>query len=150
MNEQWRKIKPGYMVSSYGRVIGAKGSILKPWKHRSGHLYVALGKGDKHQVHRLVIEAFGEPQPHGTECRHLDGNPTNNHISNLAWGTRKENIDDHKSHKDRHAKSKFSFAEAAAIRALLTGRYGEQKEMADKLGVSVSTIHRIANNHTYA
>jgi DNA-binding CsgD family transcriptional regulator len=32
------------------------------------------------------------------ECRHLDGDPTNNNVSNLQWGTRKDNVADAKRH----------------------------------------------------
>jgi len=42
-------------------------------------------------VHRLVIEAFVEPQPSNMECCHYDGNPANNHLTNLRWDTRSEN-----------------------------------------------------------
>lgn len=49
--------------------------------------------GLKHtvNVHRIVLTTFVGPRPNGMECRHLDGNKTNNHLSNLAWGTRSEN-----------------------------------------------------------
>lgn len=45
-------------------------------------------------VHGLVLLAFVGPCPDGLQCRHLDGNPANNHVSNLAWGTRIENAQD--------------------------------------------------------
>lgn len=32
------------------------------------------------------------------ETRHLDGDKTNNHVLNLAWGTVKENSDDRQRH----------------------------------------------------
>lgn len=50
------------------------------------------------RVHVLVLEAFDRPRPKGAVCRHLDGNPINNHLSNLAWGTHKENTEDRKRH----------------------------------------------------
>lgn len=43
-------------------------------------------------VHRLVASAFLGPCPGGQEVRHLDGNPQNNAVTNLAYGTRTENI----------------------------------------------------------
>ena len=48
-------------------------------------------------VHRLVLEAFVEPA-NGRVCRHLDGTRTNNALSNLKWGTAKENSADAKNH----------------------------------------------------
>jgi len=89
-----------YYVSIDGRILSKKtenGKILSPIVSRSGHMYVFLYKNRKMfkvWVHRAVLEAFFGPPGKGQECRHLDGNPSNNHISNLSWGTRKENIED--------------------------------------------------------
>lgn len=57
---------------------------------------VQLGRGNSHRpVHRLVLEAFVGPCPEGmTVGRHLDDDPNNNHISNLAWGTVSDNSKD--------------------------------------------------------
>ncbi len=50
------------------------------------------------RVHVLVAEAFIGPRPEGSECRHLNGNPADNRVSNLAWGTRSENNRDAVAH----------------------------------------------------
>lgn len=51
------------------------------------------------KMHRIVIETYGPPQPTPKhEVRHLDGCRTNNHIDNLAWGTRAENYADSVKH----------------------------------------------------
>lgn len=42
----------------------------------------------------MVCEAFHGLRPEGMEVRHLDGNSQNDAASNLAWGTRSENIRD--------------------------------------------------------
>lgn len=42
----------------------------------------------------MILEAFEGPCPDGEECRHLDGDPTNNLPDNLAWGTHKQNCED--------------------------------------------------------
>jgi hypothetical protein len=50
-------------------------------------------------AHRLLGLTFlGEPEDPRHEIRHWDGNPWNNSISNLLWGTRSENERD----KERH------------------------------------------------
>jgi hypothetical protein len=54
-------------------------------------------------VHHLVLLAFKGPCPKGMEARHLDGDPSNNKISNLRWGTPKKNMQD----RDKHGKTKF-------------------------------------------
>jgi hypothetical protein len=65
-------------------------SISKCW----GYFQVKIsGKnGTKLKaVHRLVLQTFVGPCPEGMEARHLDGSKYNNHLSNLAWGTRQQN-----------------------------------------------------------
>ena len=112
MVEQWRDI-PGYegryQVSDLGRVRSldhrvrlvvkgvettrlSPGRILKPGPARSGHLTVALGRGNSKQVHALVLLAFVGPYPEGMEVLHGDDDPTNNRLNNLRYGTRSENL----------------------------------------------------------
>lgn len=69
-----------------------KGRVLRPGKIGSlEHLHVVLAGRVDRTVHSLVLEAFVGPCPEGMEARHLDDNPTNNHLSNLVWGSRSEN-----------------------------------------------------------
>jgi hypothetical protein len=71
---------------------------------KSEHQLVWLRKDGKtvaKNVHRLVAEAFLGPCPDGMECCHIDGDPTNNHLSNLRWDTRKSNRIDAIRHGSR-------------------------------------------------
>lgn len=97
-DEVWRTIQgaPGYSVSSHGSISGPRGK-LHPMKSDSGHLYVFIHR-KRQYIHRLVLSVFFGPCPIGMECRHLDGNPENNNIQNLTWGTRQENADDRRRH----------------------------------------------------
>ena len=52
-------------------------------------------------LHTLILLAFRGPCPPGMECRHLNGDPTDNRAENLAWGTKVENAED----RDRHGTS---------------------------------------------
>lgn len=111
--ERWRPVlgfEGIYEVSDRGRVKrivpvlnGPAGYILRPGpsSHPGGYVLVGLrrdGKPTTHTVHKLVLQAFVGPRPPGMECRHMDGNPTNNALSNLRWGTRKENMRDQLRH----------------------------------------------------
>lgn len=107
-----REIKPGYAISEDGRVwsaivpghkprIGTVWKELGPSPQKSGHMRVWFGRNDMRYVHVIVLEAFVGPCPSGLECRHLDGNPANNNLWNLCWGTRKENGED----RIRHGRS---------------------------------------------
>ena len=89
-----------YDVSDWGRVWGVRrertrGGIRTLVKNSpAGHLAVALygnGRRERWLVHRLVLAAFVGPCPEGMEVRHLDGDPTNNSLDNLAYGTKGEN-----------------------------------------------------------
>jgi hypothetical protein len=46
-------------------------------------------------VHHLVLLAYGPPRPSPSHVSmHADGTRTNNHESNLSWGTQRQNIHD--------------------------------------------------------
>lgn len=107
--EEWRDI-PGwedrYQVSDHGRVRSTRTltdgivteRILKQRPlPKGGHLRVALCKGGvckDYRVHNLVLMAFVGPWPEGHVCCHWDDDPTNNHLSNLRWGTISDNAND--------------------------------------------------------
>lgn len=93
--EIWKSIKdfPDYLVSSYGRVKGKSGKILKQSKKKEGYLQVTLCNISRKSalVHILVAEAF-IPNPSQKPCvNHIDGDKTNNNISNLEYVTISEN-----------------------------------------------------------
>lgn len=48
----------------------------------------------KHQVHRLVLAAFDGPRPANVWCCHGDDNRGNNVLTNLSWGSPRDNADD--------------------------------------------------------
>lgn len=57
------------------------------------------------------------------ECCHDDGNPANNHLSNLKWGTKLDNADDKHRHGtmyrgEPHHYSKLTEAQVREIRRL--------------------------------
>lgn len=79
--------------------------ILRPAPGARGHLgvvlYLSESKGLKY-VHHLVMEAFVGPRPEGFDIRHLNGNPSDNRLSNLRYGTRRENVLDTVHHGMHH------------------------------------------------
>lgn len=112
-----------YEVSNLGRVRSvekrvrtARGTRLRPSVVRKlsanprGYLTVNLSRGEAgsrtQHVHTLVLSAFVGPRPEGMEARHLDGNPANNSIANLAWGTHSENNLDRVRHGTHHLASR--------------------------------------------
>lgn len=67
-----------------------------------GHVRVTLHKDAKrkiHFVHALMLAAFVGPRPDPeSEIRHLNGDPSDNRIENLAYGTHAENVADMMRH----------------------------------------------------
>lgn len=174
--EVWKPIKHFegiYEVSSYGRVKSlsrmitygqykkqSKEILLKPQKDKNGYVTYSLSKNGftrSYLAHRLVADAFITQPNEGTEINHIDCNKENNHIENLEWVTRAENI--------RHA-----FANGLMVRhkgskngsALLTEEQvikikkdiSEGKlylrEIAKKFGVSLTCISHINNGNTWS
>lgn len=96
---------------------------VKPNIDRDGYHIVCLchdGHKRTLHVHALVLKTFAGPCSDGMVCRHLDGNKTNNHVSNLAWGTPKENSQDMILHGtsrkgDKHNMAKLTDSDVLAI-----------------------------------
>ena len=103
--EIWKDIDGyhGYQISNFGRVrsfvnnrhgLCEEWHMLKPVKGMDGRHTVCLGRGNRYLVSRLVATAF-IPNPGNLPIvRHMDDNPSNNHVSNLAWGTQTDNMQD--------------------------------------------------------
>ena len=117
MTEEWREVLGSggwYEVSNRGRVRCWKSLGVNPRRltdprvHRLGRDVNGYPRVDirypspvglkQRKVHQLVLEAFVGARPSGMVVRHLDGDPANNHLSNLAYGTYAENSQDQKRH----------------------------------------------------
>ena len=114
--EQWRDIQGFeglYQISDHGRVKSNdrvisqsnrygtttihvyKGRILKESMNPNGYIHVDLhkeGKTIRFLIHRLVAIHFLEKQDGQNIINHLDGNKSNNTVSNLEWCTQSQNI----------------------------------------------------------
>lgn len=87
----WSRGGKSAITSSLRQIFGRKHS-------RSGHIEVRLRCRRQFKLHHLVLMAFVGPRPEGMECRHLNGIPYDNRLSNLVWGTRRENCGDAMKH----------------------------------------------------
>ncbi len=104
--ERWNRIVgwPNHIVSSEGRVSSKQDGGTRCYLQTltaSGYCGVGLywrGKRAWPLVHRLVLRAFRGKCPPGMVCRHLNGNPADNRLRNLAWGTPKQNGEDRAEH----------------------------------------------------
>jgi hypothetical protein len=146
---------PGYSVSSDGYVYGPKG-VLKPALTCS-YYRVTLCRGTKDRknfhVHRLVLEAFVGPSPEGEEARHLDGDRTNNDLSNLCWSTRVVNARDRITHGTQvrgtlHGRSKLTEEIVAEARRLNKSGIGSDR-LSVRYGVSRPTMWDAISGKTW-
>ena len=110
-----------YAVSTHGRVWSCRSNIfMQPKKgNMHGHLEIVMSyHGTKTHVyiHRLVAEMF-IPNPYNLPVvRHLDGDPTNNVVWNLAWGTQRDNYEDSVRHGTARIPSDEAIEKATTAR----------------------------------
>ena len=155
-----------YVVSNLGRVRSVdrtiiskdgvarrlKGKVLKLVRATYGYHMVGLHKDGEVKlmlVHRIVAKAW-LPNPRNLPVvMHLDDVTDNNRVSNLKWGTHKENTQDmiakNRCNPLRGSEvenSKLIEKDIPKIRKLLA-KGCEQKEIANKYGVDPSLISHI-------
>lgn len=119
MKISWfKEFSEGDYINDCGRVISltrliksTKGSRRIPIIERklhvsnSGYLFVSVkgpaGSTKSLYIHRLVAQHFIPNPLNLAEVNHLDGDKLNNHISNLEWCSREDNV--------RHSRYKLGF-----------------------------------------
>lgn len=137
----------GQKHAEYTRTM--KGRILRAARFcKGGHLSVVLGHGKNGSpVHQLVALTFLGPCPEGMEVLHGNGNPTDNRINNLRYGTRTENILDVLWQGGRWRKLSIDDVEAI--------RFGDycgisSKELGFMFNVSYGTIRKVLTGRTFS
>ncbi len=91
-----------YIIQSDGKVItynpylkSMYGKVMKTYTHpKNGYQSIDLRIDKKHKrylLHRLIAECFIPNPQNKPEVNHMDGDKTNNDISNLEWATHSEN-----------------------------------------------------------
>lgn len=101
-----------YEVSSYGRVKRIKASQgavrgrIKTLTCSKPYLVVGLNDKQSKQdktflIHRLVLQSFTRVSGEKQFACHRNGNPLDNRIENLYWGTAQDNADDSCNHGTR-------------------------------------------------
>lgn len=163
MEEIWKPINGWeglYEISSFGRLKACeknirgvndskrriKERVINSYKNQTDYLCARLWLNKKIttvQIHTLVLETFKGPRPKGMIGLHNDGNHRNNRLSNLRWGTYKENSQDAIHHKT--LKTKLSKIDIERIReAVLFG--STQAALCRAYGISSAHMGRIVRN----
>lgn len=174
MDEVWQNIagyEGLYQVSDLGRVrsldrvvlrsgkpLRLRGRILQAGRVKAGYLLVVLcreGREVSRFVHDLVLETFRGPPSRRQQCRHLNGDPSDARLENLAWGTPVQNQADRVLHGtsnrgSRNGQSKLSEADALEIRHLWgTGDLSLQ-EIGNRFQVSKSAVWGIVHGKDWS
>lgn len=158
---------PGYFISDLGIAYGP-GSLGHRGYHELssysndeyGHQVVDIhinGKKRHRYLAVLVAEAF-IPNPNGyPEVCHIDGNPYNNRVSNLKWGTHADNMRDSQLHGTFHyftpEEDEMSLrvlrtpVKAINIRNGQEYEFVSQAEAARQLGVHQANIYYVLSGY---
>ena len=147
-----------YIICTDGTVHNKKGHNISRWKDNVGYLQVKLSKEGKwyyKRVHRLVAEAF-IPNPHNLkQVNHIDGDKTNNEVSNLEWIDNKNNTQhgyDNNLYHSKHRNIKIEVYDK--ITHQLINTYKSIRETANELNINRKTLSSILfdnkeNNYDY-
>jgi len=120
-----------YELSQEGLIFKVnKSGIKKTTKSKYGYHFISYS-GKTFFIHRLVWETFVGIIPKGLQINHIDGNKSNNSLSNLELVTPAENI----HHAYRMGLKKGYSAESNSMAKLTNDQY-------------LSMIHEIANGAT--
>jgi hypothetical protein len=165
IEETWKDIRGfegKYQISSIGNVRSLnyrrtnKIKNLAFWISTKGYPGVRLGDRVVYRVSRLVAQEFIS-NPENLPCvLHRDDDVSNNKVSNLFWGTNKDNVDD-KVSKGRQAKlkgelngeSKIKEKDVLEIRNRYLKGGTTHRELAKLFKVSKTQITRILNNKSW-
>ena len=150
---------PDYSVGYDGSILSYKGKeprALTPCVNSRGYHHVVLWTGGKRTdcvIHRLVAQAFLPNPCNRLEVNHVDADKTHNHVSNLAWVTRKENVAHAHEHDlcpvgSKHYNAKLTESQVAHIKTLLEDGVS-QRNISWTFGVAKGTIYYIAAGKTW-
>lgn len=131
---------PGYTVTTLGQVCGKRRDTANGLSEdigEQGHRRVTMHRegsprsGEHALVHRLVLEAFVRPARPGEQACHRNGDPSDNRLSNLYWGTQRANWQDRIRHGHHQSYTKLTEDQVNEIRRRHAGgasAYGLARE----------------------
>jgi NUMOD4 motif/HNH endonuclease len=133
-----------YEVSNRGRVRSYARSerrLLKQPRNTNGRPVIGLNRR-RIYVHTVVAEAWLGPRPHRQECMHDNDCKTDNHIRNLRWGTRSENM--------RNLVRVGRHHQTAKTRCPQGHPYDAENTIQSKVGRQCRTCHRAIARESWA
>lgn len=161
---EWRDIpdyEGVYQASEHGEIIclirkGNRRANRHLNQYVSEHGYFVTSINNKRRyVHRLVASAFLGPCPEGYQVNHKDLNKLNNHVSNLEYVTRLENVRHARANLpnwpngfgvgENHINSKLTEETVREIRRLYKedSKFFTQRGLARMFGVSKCVVNLV-------
>jgi HNH endonuclease len=160
----------GFAVSDEGEIFSFRDLLSRPQNGKVVRIKTQQNKKDGYlryllrfppgkkagTLSRLVLQVFCPRDNYGgMHARHIDGNPKNNAITNLEWGTVADNMRDRDSQGrnpyggTRNPKAKLTPEKVKEIRELIR-RGTKTEEIASLFGVGLSAIRNIKSGETWA
>ena len=93
LTKNWIKLSfnENYAINVDGEVANLKTGLIVRGSERNGYLRITI-RNKQYSIHRLMWETFNEPIPEGYYIDHIDGNKSNNSLSNLRLVTQSDNM----------------------------------------------------------
>ena len=144
---------PAYCVTSDGKIWNKKfKKIRRLAVSHNGYYQILLRKNRRAyncRVSRIVLETFVGPCPKGMECCHNNGDKTDNHLENLRWDTKSNNMKDAFKHGTRCQKgennnaAKLNIEQVRRIKKMGVANEISQKKIAEFFGIHQCTVSRL-------
>lgn len=140
-----------YIITEQGEVINKKsGRKVKPQPNGKGYLRVSIA-GKLQFVHRLVAEKYVPNPKNKPQVNHKDGNKLNNSAENLEWVTNMENRQHAVKNLLQRTGESCSWSKLTQkdVDFIRSDNTMNQKELAEKYGVSPSTISAVKQGRSW-
>lgn len=123
---------------------------LEKWREpeidKDGYRVLHLGNKSC-KLHRLMLMVYGRAPGYGEQGRHLDGDPSNNEFSNLAWGSGKDNWVDRRNHNREGAEWRRLLTNKQALQIYKDPR--PERDIAKDFGIQRICVVLIKEKQTY-
>lgn len=137
----------GRKIKGLLRALTETGDPVGPKKKR--YLQLGLSRNSVYRtrkVHVLVMAAFVGPRPAGLDICHRNGDPSDNRLSNLRYGTKRSNMLDrheHGTYFKSPGRSKLSPNQVREIRERYALGGVSQRALAREHGLCQGTISHL-------
>lgn len=142
---------PNYTIDEDGNIFSLNGKIKLPSKDKKGYIHITLSNNGIRKtflVHRLVAEHFIDNPNNLLQVNHIDGDKSNNNVTNLEWVTPSDNIIHSFNNGlsnysgENNGKSKLTLLEVIEIKKLINNKI-KLKDIAKQFNVHPNTISEI-------